>query len=195
MRRAVMIALGLATLAQGGRALAQPGQVGASIEARRDRVVSLAVPALQGFGGLAVQGEQLLGARRISVVAGIGVRSAAGGDFSSRTVALSGEARYWFTGRALWTRLPQRSMVGWFAGGRLDLAWTGIHDDYDDRALSSNVGVAITATGGYRVALKRRLELTPSMGLGVTTETDPSGRLPAFNRGTLRFGLTLGWMF
>jgi hypothetical protein len=179
--------------------MAQPGQsasaLSATAAARRDRVVSLALPALQGFGGIAGQAEQLLPERRISLVAGLGVRSSAGEDFGSRTLSLSGEARYWFTGRALWTRLPGRSMVGWFTGGRLDLAWTHTRDRVDDRGIGSNLGVAVTATGGYRIAIRRRVELTPSLGLGLTTEIDPSGRLPAFARGTLRLGLTAGWMF
>lgn len=183
----------------GGVARAQPGQngiaVSAAAEPRRDRAVSLALPALQGFGGMAVQAEQLWRERRTSLVAAVGLRSSAGEDFGSRTLSLSGEARYWFTGRALWTRLPRRSMVGWFAGGRLDLGWTHLRDEVDDRGIGSNLGIAVTATGGYRIAIRRRVELTPSAGLGITTEIDPSGRLPAFGRGTLRLGFTAGWMF
>lgn len=202
MSRATIIAalVIVGSIAGGVRTVgAQPGQTEGALSAgaddRRDRVVSLALPALQGFGGVAVQAEQLLAPRRISVVAGAGMRASAGEDFGSRTLSLSGEVRYWFTGRALWTRLPRRSMVGWFAGARVDAAWTSNRDRLEDRGLGSNLGIALTATGGYRIAIRRRVELTPSLGLGLTTDVDPSGRLPAFTRGTARLGLTVGYMF
>ncbi|HUH04716.1 MAG TPA: hypothetical protein VML75_22120 [Kofleriaceae bacterium] len=197
MSRAALIVVVALLAGTGGVAAAQPGQrvTEATETARRDRVVSLALPALQGFGGIAAQAEQLLPERRISLVAGLGVRSSAGEDFGSRTLSLGGEARYWFTGRALWTRLPERSMVGWFTGARLDVAWTDTRDRVEDRDIGSNLGLAVTATSGYRIAIRRRVEVTPSLGLGLTTEIDPTGRLPALVRGTLRLGLTAGWMF
>jgi hypothetical protein len=45
------------------------------------------------------------------------------------------------------------------------------------------------------LAIERRVEVTPSLGLGVKTEIDASGRLPAWTRGEARLGLTVGWLY
>jgi len=176
-------------------ATAPPGAVTATAAPRRDRALSIGLPALQGLGGLAGYYEQLLPGRRWSLVTGGAVRAGARGDFSSITLAAGAEARYWLRGSAIWCDAPPRSMVGWFAGGRVDLAWTHTRDDTDDRSLGNNLGVAVTGTFGYRFLIRNRVELTPMVGLGVTRETDLGGRLPGFTRGTARMGLTLGWFF
>lgn len=199
MRRAIIGAAFAATaLLCASPAAAQPattGTITATAAPRRDRALSIGLPALQGFGGIAGYYEQLLPGRPWSLVTGGGIRLGARGDFSSITLAAGAEARYWLRGSAIWCDAPPRSMVGWFAGGRVDLAWTHTHDDVADRSLGNNLGVAVTGTFGYRFLIRGRVELTPLVGLGVTRETDLGGRLPGFTRGTARVGLTLGWMF
>lgn len=192
--KAAVVALALA--ASAGTAWAQPAVAVTDTEARRDRAISVGLWSLSGFAGLQAQYEAPLPIRpRWSWIAGGGVRFAARSDYGSRTLAVGAEARYWITGRTVWARLPARSPAGWFAGARLDLAWTRTRDKVADAAIGDNLSTALTATGGYRFVIKRKVELTPMVGLGLTRETDLEGRLGGWTRGTGRLGMTLGWMF
>lgn len=183
MRLAVIAAITLA-LAPAARA-----------EPRRDRAASLQLHSLQGLAGVAGQYEQVIPGRTWSWLAGGGLRAGAGGgDYGSRAVSVSAEARYWLRGSAVWSDLPARSMVGWFVGVRGDLAWTHTIDRTRDVGIGDNLAVAVTGTFGYRFEV-RRVEVTPAIGLGSTREFDLTGRMPSWRRGTLRLGMTVGWLF
>ena len=157
--------------------------------------LSLPLLSLAGAAGLGIQYERQLDARRWSLAVAVAARENAGGDYESLATSASIELRYWLQGRAVWSDLPARSMAGWFAGARFDTAWIRTRDELEDRSLGSAVGFAETATFGYRFAVRRRVEITPSIGLGVKTEVDASGRLPAWTRGDARLGVTLGWLY
>jgi len=190
-RRCAALAVCAAVFGLAGIAAAEP-----AVERTAPRhVVSLPLLSLSGAGGIGVQLEQQLDRPRWSVAVGLAVRSNAGGDYSSLATTLSAEARYWLKGRAVWCDLPARSPVGWFVGARLDVTRTRTRDDVEDRALGSSLSFAETATFGYRFAVKRRLEITPSLGLGAKTEVDTSGRLPSWTRAEARIGLAVGWFF
>lgn len=161
---------------------------------RRTQSVSTGVYALQGLAGLQGQYERQF-RPRWSWIAGGGLRFNARGDYGSSTLAAGGEARFWLRGKALWSRAPQRSIIGWYVGGRLDLAWTRTVDEVDDRTIGNDLSVAITGTLGYRLLVRNRVEMTSMFGLGVTEEVDLRGRLPAYARPTIRFGFTVGYMF
>jgi hypothetical protein len=56
--------------------------------------------------------------------------------------------------------------------------------------------VAESLSMGVRVVIAGRFEITPSYGIGIRTEFDPSGRLAPWTRPELlRLGLTAGVMF
>lgn len=175
-----------------------PGRAAAETEVERKsprHVVSLPLLSLAGAAGIGVQLEQKLAAPRWSVAVALAARGNAGGDYSSLATTVSAEARYWLRGRAIWSDLPAGSAVGWFAGARLDVTRVRTRDTIDDRALGASLGFAETLTLGYRFAVKGRVAITPSIGLGVKSEVDTSGRLPSWTRGDARIGLTLGWLF
>lgn len=190
MRRLLVAVL---LVAAAGTAHAQPPGISQTL--RHDRAVSVGLWSLQGLAGLQGQYEQLMANRRWSWIAGGGFRWNAGGDYSSQTLAAGGEARWWILGRAVWAKAPPRSMLGWYLGVRVDLAWTRTHDDVGARTIGQNLALAATGTLGYRFLIAGRVELTPMIGLGVTREFDLTGRLPSWPRGTGRLGLTAGWMF
>lgn len=174
------------------------GRAAADTEVRREsprHVVSVPLLSLAGAAGIGVQLEQKLAAPRWSIAVALAARGNAGGDYSSLATTISVEARYWLRGHAVWCDLPARSAVGWFAGARLDMTRVRTRDTIDDRSLGSSLGFAEALTLGYRFAVKRRVEITPSIGLGVKSEVDTSGRLPSWTRGDGRIGLTLGWLF
>jgi hypothetical protein len=166
---------------------------GASAEPAPQWDVSLALPGLE-VGALAVDAERDLPARSVSVVGGLGLRSAASGDFSSTTMTVGVEARHWLKRRALWSAQPRGAMVGWYVGGRLDASSVRLSDDVMDTT-SDTLVLAGSALVGYRFAPWRGLTITPHMGITWRTEVDLEGRLPAARQGGLTFGLNTGWMF
>jgi hypothetical protein len=181
--------------AAAGDAVAEGGVTTEIHDGRRDRVVSVPLVSLQGLAGVAARYEALVPGRRWSLGAGTGLRAHAGGDYRSMVLSAGGEARYWLSGRAVLSDLPARSMVGWFTGGRLDVAWTRTTDRVEDRSIGDNLALAATATFGYRIAARGRVEITPAVGLGVTSDLDLRGRLSPWTRPVARLGLTVGWMF
>lgn len=156
--------------------------------------VSLHVLSL-GARSLSVEYERFVLPPKLSVAAGFGIRDNAGGEYEAMTVAAGAEVRYWFSGRAVWSRLGPGNMAGPYVAGRLDLARTSTRDDVLDESLGSTVTVAESIAAGYRFVAFRRLEITPSLGVSVRTEIDTSGRLSPWTRGAAVAGLTLGWLF
>ncbi len=199
MRRVIVLAAALLVLAAAGPAAADPvadPAVAATAQREPPRdLVSLPLLSLSGLAGVGLQYEHQLEARRFSVAVALAARANAGGDYRSLATSASIELRYWLKGRAVWCDLPRRAMVGWFAGARLDVSRTTTHDQVEDRDLGASRGFAETLTFGYRFAIRGRVELTPSLGFGLRSEIDESGRLPSWTRSTLTFGITAGWLF
>ena len=200
MRRAVALATGLLALAAAGPVAAgSPAAApAATVTALREpprNALSLPLLSLSGLAGVGLQYEHQLEARRFSVAVALAARGNAGGDYRSLATSASIELRYWLKGRAVWCHLPRRAMVGWFAGARLDASRTTTHDRVEDRDLSASQAFAETLTFGYRFAIRGRVELTPSLGFGLRSEIDTSGRLPSWTRSTFTLGFTAGWLF
>ena len=106
-----------------------------------------------------------------------------------------GEARFWLHGRAPFSRPGRRAMVGPYLGARVELSRTGLRDHVRDRHAGTSVTVAEGLLFGYRFSFRRVVEVTPSLGVIVKTEWDPSGRLAAWTTGTAVVGLTAGVLF
>lgn len=157
--------------------------------------VSLSLPAVDGLRGIGGNYERWLPDRRISLIALGELRQTATGDYGAVSFGIGGELRYYWRADAWLSRLPAGSMVGWFVGGRVELAFGATHDRVDDRWLGESLDIGTTAVIGYRIAPWRHFEITPSFGLGVRRQIDLSGRLPGYTRGTIAGGLTVGWLF
>lgn len=162
-------------------------------DAAPTRALSVHVPALAS-AGLSGQYEAMAWRPSLTWAASAGVRTSAAGDYRSWTLNVGGEIRYYFTGTA-WRSRWRASLIGPFAGIRLDIARTATRDEQEGRALPGQITVAEYAQVGYRFALWGRVEVTPSIGLGVRTDIDQSGFLPAATRGVLTSGLTVGWLW
>ena len=149
-----------------------------------DNAVSLQLPAL-GLSSVAAQIEHDLGAHNLSLAGGLGVRTAAMGDYGSFTLGAGVELRRWL-------RTPMR---GWFAAARVDGGRTLVEQTEEDRRVGSLWTLSSTVTIGYRWILFRRVELTPSAGYAVIAEGGMDGRSPWTGRGAPAIGLTAGWVF
>jgi hypothetical protein len=158
--------------------------------ATHETTISLELAGL-GERGLIVDAERDLPDFNISVDAGIVLRATAGGDYSSRTAGIGGEVRYWFKRRAIWTRQPSGSAIGWYTAGRVDLARTSL--SMDDMSLGVERQLGVSVLGGYRFAPWRGLEIRPYTGLAIRREWDAGHRVAAWGRGGLVFGFAVGW--
>ena len=153
--------------------------------------VSLEPRALSAHG-LAIEAERDLPAHRASLAAALALRSTAGGDYASTTLGAGLELRYWLRRRAVWTHRPRGAAVGWYLAARIDVSRTALRDAMDTSlGAMTTVGTALLV--GYRFAPWRGLEVRPYAGLAVRTDT--GGDLPAWTRGSLGYGLALGWTF
>jgi len=157
--------------------------------------VSISVPAIDGLRGIGASYERWFPARRISLAAIGQLRQTATGDYGALSVGVGGEARWYWRADAWLSKLPAGSMVGWFLGARLEVAFGATHDRIDDRWLGESLDVGTSGLVGYRIAPWRHVEITPSIGLGMRRQVDLSGRLPAYSRGTAFAGLSVGWLF
>lgn len=156
-----------------------------------EHAVSLQLMSLSS-AGVTAQYERAAGLDSWSIAASLGARGTAAGDYSSVAVSAGAELRYWFTGRAVGSDL-ERAMIGPFTGARIDIGHTTTR--MDGRTIGSTVTLAETLVLGYRFACWERLELTPTLGLGLHTDVERRGPLPASTRATVRLGLTMGWMY
>jgi hypothetical protein len=149
-----------------------------------DTVVSLPIPSVSR-GGLAIQAERYL-SRRFSLAGTLGARSGAAGDYESLTLAAGVEGRWFF--------LARRDGSGPFGALRVDLSRITARDTLDDRALGSTTSIATGGLVGWRWVLWRHLEIAPSIGLAVRTETT-SRSLATDTRRALTIGWTIGWIW
>lgn len=146
--------------------------------------ISLQLPAV-GTSSVAAQLERDLDRHQLSLAAGLGIRTAAMGDYGSFTLGGGLELRRWF-------RLPMR---GWFAAARLDAGRTIVEQEVEDRRVGSLWTLSSSASIGYRWILFDRVELTPSIGLAAIAEGGMDGRSPWTTRVAPLLGLTAGWLF
>lgn len=159
--------------------------------------VSLSIPAVDGLRGIGATYERFLPRYKISVAGLADIRQTATGDYGAVSAGIGGELRwYWRAHRKAWlSRLPAGSMAGWFLGTRLEIAFGATHDRVDDRWLGESLDIGASGLVGYRIAPWRKLEITPTLGLGQRYQIDLSGRLPSYRRGTAFVGLSVGWLF
>jgi hypothetical protein len=153
--------------------------------------ISVEVPSLTTAGASA-RYENFLLPDSWSVAGRLGVRGAAQSDYGSFTMSAGAEARYWARGRAFRSGL-RHAMIGPFVSAGVDVAHTST--SMDGRDIGSAITVTEMISVGYRFAAWSKVEITPYAGIGVRTEIDRNGRLPAWTRGTASLGLTAGWMF
>jgi hypothetical protein len=155
--------------------------------------VWLSLPSIDGATGAELGAEHFVPERRLGLVVTAGARKSAAGDYSAIAGGVGVEARWYWHGRALWT--DAQGPVGWFVGGRGDLALSRTRDNADDRSLGTTLVLGAQGLFGYRLAPWRGVEVTPSVGLGVRNEHDLRGRLPPWTLGSFTVGLELGWLF
>ena len=160
-----------------------------------NNAISIAIPSVDGFRGLAVGYERFVPERDLSLVLSVQGRESASGDYTGVRAGVGAELRwYWRSDRKAWlSRQPAGSMAGWYTAGRIDVSIDATRDRVDDRWLGTAVELGAMASLGYRIAPWRGLEITPSFGAGWRREF--SSRLPDWSRGTLAIGLTAGWLF
>jgi len=187
-RALICAALLAATGAREARADAPAPPAAPVATASREPAHVLSVPlwSLQQAQGISVEYEQMLPRPHWSAAGVAGLHDAADGDYSAVRISLGGELRYWFRAR---------SLRAWYLGFGLDFARSRVTDDVEDRQIGSTLSVAESVSAGYRFVPWRRLEITPSVGFGVTSDFDLTGRLPAWHRGTVTGGITVGWMY
>ena len=147
----------------------------------------LSLPSIDGATGAEVGVEKYLPARRLGLIATLGARKTAAGDYAGYGGGVGVEARwYWRT---------DGDMRGWFVGGRADLAFSRTRDVMDDRDLGTALVLGAEGLFGYRVVPWRRLQITGDVGLGFRNEHDLRGRLPPWTMGSITVGLEVGWLF
>ncbi|MHB8874368.1 MAG: DUF3575 domain-containing protein [Myxococcaceae bacterium] len=159
-----------------------------ALESRRT-AISLHLPALLQ-AALAVQAERYTASRRWSLALSLGARIAGGHDYRAFALASGAELRFWFF-------RPPSYAAAWGFGGpyaavRLDVGGTRLAALSPPQEAGWGLTVGQTASVGYRLPLRGRIELTPSVGLGLTTLFDGRGRFAAFPRGVVVAGLTVG---
>ncbi len=157
--------------------------------------IAVSVPSLDGGRGGAIAFERFLPAHELSIGVTIQARETATGDYTGVRTGAGIEVRHYKHDHMAWMAQPDGAMVGWFAGGRFDLATDATHDHMDNRWLSTTLETSILGEAGYRFAIWRGLDITPSVDLGFRHDSDLSGRLPAWTRPEVGAGLTIGWLY
>ena len=144
--------------------------------------------------GMALEYERFVWPRRLSLATGLGVKSAARGDYGAVTVAPSLELRVWLIGRGPFSELANRGMVGPYLSLREEVAFTTIEDRARDRLAGTAIQVVDVVSFGYRLTVGP-VAFTPSHGAAVVTQLDPSRRLASSTTITVRLALAVGVLF
>lgn len=155
-------------------------------EVRRDAVTTQPL-ALVGRG--ASVGYEHLAARRWSVVALLGIRATAQGDYSSSTVTAGGELRFWPRAR------PDRELRGLYLAVHATAGRTQLTDDTTNMSVGGSVELTERLDVGWRLIAWRGLAIAPMLGLGGHQDIDTSGRLATVNAPAVMLGLEVGWLF
>ena len=138
---------------------------------------------------LALLGRGLVGSYerelrpRWSVGASLGVRGGAGGDFTSRTVTLGAEARWW----------PLRRIRWLFVGVHASAGHTAVHDDVMDVDIGTAWQTTERLDVGWRFIAGRHVAISPTLGLALHQDLDGTGRLATTTRAALAIGCEVGW--
>jgi len=157
--------------------------------------LAVALPGLDGARGLAIAYERFLPDRELSLGVTVQARETAIGDYGGLRLGAGVEVRHYKHDHMAWLAQPDGAMVGWFAGARADVAIDATHDRVAGRWLSPTLETSLLGVAGYRFAIWRGLDITPSVAVGVRHDHDLSGRVPAWTRPEVGGGLTLGWLF
>lgn len=143
--------------------------------------------------GVNVQYDRLV-MPNLSFGPSMGFRKSGGADIDVLESSFGAEGRYWLIGREPFSRFDGRAMVGPYVSARVDFGIT--RDTQNGRVLGTQMSLGEGVAFGIRLVFIRRIELTPSAGLGLRTDFDPRGRLAPWTRGELgRFALYAGVMF
>jgi hypothetical protein len=148
--------------------------------------VWISLPSIDGATGAEVGVERYLPARKLGVIATLGMRKTVAGDYRGVGGGAGVEARWYWRAH---------DMRGWFVGARADLAFTHTRDVADDRSLGTALVLGAHGLFGLRVVPWRRLTITGDLGIGFRNEHDLRGRLPPWTMGSITVGLEVGWMF
>jgi hypothetical protein len=187
---------GLAAVLAGATAALAAAPVAAAAEPTREYGPrnSASLNFFSLFGpGLAVEYERFV-PRYASVASGLGFRATGGSQYTTYTLTPSLELRVWVYGRAPWSELGKRAMVGPFLSIREDASWTSVHDDVQKKSAGTAVELSESLGFGYRVTLWR-LAVTQTHAFAMTTQLDPRGRLAPTTYLSLKLGVNLGVMF
>ena len=184
----VAAVLGLST----ATAAAQPAINIGDTTAPPRHAVWLAVPSIDGSAGAELGGERGI-APRTGVVVALSARQTAAGDYDALRLGVAGEYRWYWRGRARWSQIDGLDRVGWFVGGRIDVATSRL--SMGERHVGSTLVAGARGELGYRLTPWRGLAITGLVGLGGAIERDAAGRLPMQRNAVLGLGLDVGWMF
>lgn len=147
-------------------------------------------PLALSYRGAQLQAERSLDARWSAAVS-LGLRRSGGAELDTTHAAYGAELRRWF---------GPGNQGGAFASGgahlglRVDLGLVGL--SRGDRWLGSSLSAGPSLHLGYRFVFSRRVEITPSLGVGLRLDADPSGRLSPWLRAEpIKLGVTAGILF
>jgi len=174
MARAVALAVVLAAAVQAAPARAEPV---------REEVIATQPLALVARGVSASYERRI--AERVSAVAIGGIRAAALEDYSSRTFTVGGELRAW-----LRQRTPMR---GPFLALHASAGHTRLSDDVMGD-VGGSTALSQRFDAGWRFTIGGRVEIAPTVGLGLREDLDSTERLATTVRGHIAIGLEVGWM-
>jgi hypothetical protein len=124
---------------------------------------------------------------RFSVVALVGARATALGDYSSTTLTVGGEVRWWLRAR------PGRQLRSLYLAAHVSAGRTRLVDNTIDASVGSTIELTERVDVGWRFAVWRRLSLTPTLGVGGHEDYDGRGHMAPFYMPTAMLGLELGW--
>lgn len=154
-------------------------------------------PLSLSWNGVAIEYERFIAPPNFSLALGAGYRSSASSrsDYASDNWATGVELRYWAWSGARPYGVARKAMVGPYLGAQIDVSWLRMEHRKTQRYVGGNISLSEVASLGWRFAVARRVELTPSFGVGARTDFDPDGRLSPWTRWLVRGSLTLGVLF
>jgi hypothetical protein len=151
--------------------------------------ISLELPGLF-WSAVELNGERFFADRRLSAGLALGGRLAAQGDYSSYSLALGVQARYWIN-RFQWPG----DLGGPLVGVRLDASYTWVSAKSDGRIMTS-IDTSASLRLGYRFVIVGHVEVTLEAGLALAVGIDQAPRLLVYApRPRPVFGTTLGYLF
>jgi len=142
--------------------------------------------------GLTLQYERLVLAK-LSLIGGLGFRSAAREDYASWTNVVVLEARRWLGGRDWATGYP--GMAGLYVAFAFDAGRTSVRTVRDDRSLGALWTLQESVRFGNRWVLWDLQEISVAIGLDLIHDFDEKGRLAPNTHGTIGSDFTVGWVF